>query len=490
MKLTVIIVAYNSRDDLSDCLRAILDSRLTEAEIVVVDNASADDSVALVRSCFPAVRVLRSETNLGFGGAINFAVPQTQGDVIVVLNPDVTVNPDCITSLIDWIDRDADTGVVGAKLLYPGSSIIQHAGGLIAYPLALASHYGYGQDDLGQYDVPRDVDYVTGAVFAIKRSVLMAVGGFDEGFYPAYYEETDLCYRVRRAGYRVVYVPQAVALHHESRTTGRDSATYFRFFHRNRLRYVLKHYDDDQILQDFWMAEFERLRSLESTTEVSALAAAYEDNLAIVQRKSTLLSNRTHVESLPITPVRIQMLQSLAAGAGQWNDVLIRQAQTARLEDPIEKIPKLPLFVEQIRQHSHICEPDFRSGLPVVGRAIVSVRRFWNWMSTKWYVRSVIQQQNAFNAAVADAVSEIEDEIRELRDVQKCLSEQARTAANVVKRVKNGEDLGIDLDCGVTELRREIALIDVRLRQFAERLEAIDRDTRKTARLRHPDRAN
>jgi len=240
VRASLIVVNWNGAAFLDACLQALLSQVAPDDQVLVVDNHSTDASVALVRARFPQVALIDNARNLGYAGGANVGLRAARGDVLILLNPDVTAHAGWLAAL-KAACRDARVGVAGGKLLYPGGEIIQHAGGMIHFPMATADHYGYRQRDQGRWDRARDVDYVTGAALALRRDVLETVGLFDEAFYPAYYEEVDFCFRARQAGYAVRYVPQAVATHHEHASVGEESDLYRRCFHRNRLRFVLKH---------------------------------------------------------------------------------------------------------------------------------------------------------------------------------------------------------------------------------------------------------
>jgi GT2 family glycosyltransferase len=253
-RASIIVINWNGAAFLEMCLKALLTQTTVEDEIIVVDNDSIDNSVEFVRSHFPDVELLCNEHNLGYAGGANVGLRAARGDVCILLNPDVEVHRGWLRALKDVL-VDKGVGVAGCKLYYPGEEIIQHAGGIIRYPLAAADHHGYRQRDEGQWDGEREVDYVTGAALALRRDVLDGVGLFDEGFCPAYYEEVDFCFRVRDAGYQVRYVPEAVATHHEHAALGEESYAYIRYFHRNRLRFVLKHRGPQWFVKEFVPAE-------------------------------------------------------------------------------------------------------------------------------------------------------------------------------------------------------------------------------------------
>jgi GT2 family glycosyltransferase len=255
---SLIVINWNGAAFLDVCLHALLAQATAEDEIIVVDNYSTDHSLELVRSSFPHVKLICNQRNLGYAGGANTGLRAARGEVRVLLNPDVKVHAGWLSALKATLE-DKRIGVVGCKLYYPGGKMIQHAGGIIRFPLATADHYGYRQHDEGQWDHAREVDFVTGAVLALRRDILDAVGFFDEGFYPAYYEEVDYCFRVRRAGYGVRYTPQAVATHHEHASLQAGSPRYLRLFLRSRLRFVLKHCETQDFLEGFVPAETRRL---------------------------------------------------------------------------------------------------------------------------------------------------------------------------------------------------------------------------------------
>jgi GT2 family glycosyltransferase len=251
---SVIVINWNGAAYLDACLEALLAQIGAGDEILVVDNDSTDGSVELLRSRFPSIQVVCNARNLGYAGGANAGLRRARGDLFILVNPDVEVHPGWLGALKEALQEER-VGVAGCKLYYPDGRTIQHAGGIINFPLAAADHYGYRQRDEGQWDRGRAVDYVTGAALALRRDVLDRVGFFDEGFCPAYYEEVDFCFRARDAGYQVRYVPTAVATHHEHAALGEESYSYIRYFHRNRLRFVLKHRGPRWFLEEFVPAE-------------------------------------------------------------------------------------------------------------------------------------------------------------------------------------------------------------------------------------------
>lgn len=265
--VVVLVLAWNGRDFLPTCLRALLAQAYDgNYAVLVVDNASVDDSVELVRRDFPTVALLTNARNLGFAGGNNAGLRALLAgrapapidfipDLVVLLNQDTEVEPGWLRGLAAVFDRREHAGVVGCKIFFPDGTTLQHAGGQVIAPLATGQHRGTGEADVGQYDVEEPVEYVTGASMAVHRRVFEAIGLLDEGFTPAYYEDGDFCYRARAAGFEVIYTPAARLRHHETASLQGQSSAHQRAYHRNRIRFVLKHSALDEITQSFVPAE-------------------------------------------------------------------------------------------------------------------------------------------------------------------------------------------------------------------------------------------
>lgn len=237
--ITGIIVSFNTRDLLRECLQSFLKecaeyaerAGLAEdatAEILVVDNASRDGSPEMVESEFSAstfsVRLIRSAVNLGFGAANNLAIEQAQGRYIVLLNSDAFLHPGALSRAVELMDKNPAVGFGGARLV--GRDGTWQPSGRLFHTIwrdtitltGLAAKFPksriFGAPDRTWADqsVAADVDWVPGAFFIIRREALKKIGLFDPRFF-LYYEETDLCRRVKVAGYRVAYWPEVVVTH-------------------------------------------------------------------------------------------------------------------------------------------------------------------------------------------------------------------------------------------------------------------------------------
>ncbi|MBI4320006.1 MAG: glycosyltransferase family 2 protein [Chloroflexi bacterium] len=445
--VSAIIVTYNSEAHIKGCLEALLRSTYPISQFIVVDNASTDNTVRIVEANFPMAQLLKNDGNLGFAGGVNAGLARATGDIIVVVNPDVVVEREWLGELVKAVVDNPDAGIVGSKLLFGDGRTIQHAGGILKYPVALSDHYGYGELDVGRYDRLRDVDYVTGAALAIRREVLQSLGGFDETFYPAYFEETDLCRRIKMAGFKVLYVPTAVGIHYESASAVRNSYNYYYFYHRNRLRFVLKHYSPDQLAGDFFPAETHRLSPTWPAEERKALVRVY----------------REVAEELPLT----RGLQASAEDSAEVASALGRLRERAHelFGDSDGRIEVATSRLARLREIQHVAEQPFVSSVPLAGPIIVRFREAWNWVSTKWYVRQLIQQQNRFNAQMVDYLVELEDRLTELR---RCLDEV--------------EQIGIHADRKGVELTRDLAALGYQLRKIRE---SVDGDPGASPRPQH-----
>jgi GT2 family glycosyltransferase len=286
--VSVIVVNYNAGELLDRCLES-LEQRSAEpsAEVILVDNASSDGSAERVAGRYPWVTLIRSGRNLGFAGGVRQGAARAVGTILFLLNPDAEIYPDTLGEVVSGLNADPKLGVAGCKIYEPDGSTLQHAGAVL-HPSLITSHLGRGEEDRGQYDQPADVDYVTGAALAVRREVWDELGGLDPGYRPGYYEETELCLRARRRGYRVRVLPAARALHHESVSSGKLSARFFYRYHRNRLRFLVRNFGLTYWLFSFGPHEVRWLRRGMPAEQRLPVIKAYLTNL--VRLPLTLLT--------------------------------------------------------------------------------------------------------------------------------------------------------------------------------------------------------
>ncbi|NBU64595.1 MAG: glycosyltransferase family 2 protein [Chloroflexia bacterium] len=253
--VTLVIVTYNSSAVLPACAATLAQLEMPGGyELIIVDNASRDDSVAVAHQQFPTAQIITNRQNRGFAAAVNQGVALGSGRIVATLNPDTEVAPTWLAALGAPLDRDPQIGIVGSAISDPHDGHLLHSGGQYDAVTFRTMH----RADVSQTS-EADVDYVTGAGMAMRRTDWERLGGFDEGFFPAYFEDLDLCLRVRASGLRCLFVPQAQLHHHESTATGKQSGAFYFYYHRNRWRMISKALATGQLAPDFVQCEAQAL---------------------------------------------------------------------------------------------------------------------------------------------------------------------------------------------------------------------------------------
>lgn len=391
---SVIIPVWNGMNDLPACLAALAELNYSDLEIIAVDNASTDNSAGWIATHYPNVRLIRHEENKGFGGACNAGLAAAKGDVLVLLNQDTIVRREWLAALVKTLAEDDTIGIAGSKALYPNGTI-QHAGAAID-ARGVSEHFGYRQEDKGQFDRLMEVDFVTGASLAMRRALYEQIGGFDPGFFPAYLEDVDLCYRARAAGWRVVYVPESVLIHNERSSAATPDYAGALIYHRHRLRFVCKHWTVQKLRDEFLPTESDWLAHLRPSEE-QWLAAAHHAYMVQLLNLSELSTWRQKLlgESPHAIDAVAQVLMTLRA----IYPLHLMGITPERMPPPIAPLQEAQALVE-------IREQPFRSTVPIIGRWIAAFRQQWNRVSTEWYVRPMIRQQSAFNALLWRALAQ------------------------------------------------------------------------------------
>ncbi len=244
--VSVILVTYNTRDLLGRCLEA-LPAALEGVpyEVWVVDNGSTDDTLAWLRAHHPEVRVLANPTNRGFAGANNQAMARAQGRYLLLLNTDTQPLPGSLVALVRYLDQHPEVGIVGGSLLNPDGSPQGCAADFPTWWKELVLLTGpLGHRLLGPWfpfhppsETPRAVDWVSGACLMVRREVVEAIGGLDEGYF-MYTEEVDWCWRARRAGWSVAVIPEARVIHLGGATARRMDGLRRRWLYASKARFL------------------------------------------------------------------------------------------------------------------------------------------------------------------------------------------------------------------------------------------------------------
>jgi len=221
---SIVIPVFNKVHFTSACLNSVAKhAGPTTFELIVVDDCSEDDTADYLSQC-RGVTVIRNAENSGFIASCNAGAEAARGRYLVFLNNDTTVTAGWLESLVETFSTFPDTGIVGARLVYPDGRL-QEAGGII-FSDGSGWNYGRGdRPDRPEYNFAGEVDYVSGACLAIEQRLFGKLGGFDRHYAPAYYEDTDLCFRVREHGLRVIYQPACTIVHHEGVSSGTDESS-------------------------------------------------------------------------------------------------------------------------------------------------------------------------------------------------------------------------------------------------------------------------
>lgn len=242
----IVILNWNGVDHLRRFLPSVVAAAPEGVEVIVADNGSTDDSVAVLRGEFPSVRVIRLDRNYGFAGGYNRALEYVEADYYLLLNSDVETPEGWLQPLVDCLDRNPDVAVVAPKLTaYADRRTFEYAGAaggyvdLLGYPFCRGRILRTVEEDGGQYDDERDVFWVSGAAFCCRAEVFHTLGGFDDDFF-AHMEEIDLCWRIQLAGYRVRVVPASRVFHLGGGTLQTDSPSKVFYNHRNNLAMLYK----------------------------------------------------------------------------------------------------------------------------------------------------------------------------------------------------------------------------------------------------------
>jgi len=238
MDISIIIVSYNTKDLIGDCIRSALAAKDCELEFFVIDNASKDGSAAFVRTTFPTVHLIPNNANRGFAAANNQALPLVQGRYILFLNPDTTVPADSLAAMVSFMDVHPQIGLAGTKILNPDGT----------EQWSVSSRYPGQKFTRRELDgLPGPIACVLGAAMIARTDLIRKLTGFDESFF-LYGEDQDLCLRIRRSGYEIGFIENAPVMHigGQSERESTDADIWERKVAAEFLFYE-KHYEDNTI---------------------------------------------------------------------------------------------------------------------------------------------------------------------------------------------------------------------------------------------------
>ena len=237
--VSIVTINYEHPEVTCALLKSLRQITYPNIEVIVVDNASVKDDPAIIHQSYPEIVFIQSKENLGFAGGNNLGIRQAKGEYILLLNNDTEVDPGFIEPLLRKLKSDPKIGAVSPKIrFYHTPDTIQYAG-YNPYTLVTLRQYliGLGEVDSGQYNTSCETFSIHGAAMMIPISVVKEVGLMAE-LYFLYYEEHDWAERIKRAGYRIFYVPESLVLHKESISTGKQSPLKTYYITRNRFLFA------------------------------------------------------------------------------------------------------------------------------------------------------------------------------------------------------------------------------------------------------------
>ena len=258
MKLSIIIVNYNVKYFLEQCLHSVQKGcNGLDAEIFVVDNDSVDGSVKMVRDKFPEVHLIENKENKGFSSANNQAIRRSKGDYVLLLNPDTIVEDDTLRKVVDFMDQHPDAGGLGVKMLDGKGKFLPESKRGLPYPsVAFFKVFGlstlfpksrfFSTYHLGYLDKDKThvVDVLSGAFMLLRKKVLDKIGLLDEAFF-MYGEDIDLSYRITKAGYKNYYYPETRIIHYKGESTKKGSLNYIFVFYNAMIVFARKHFSKE-----------------------------------------------------------------------------------------------------------------------------------------------------------------------------------------------------------------------------------------------------
>ena len=245
MKLSVVIVSYNVRNYLEQCLQSVQRAlEGIEGEVFVVDNHSDDDSVVTIREKYPWVRLIENQENLGFSKANNQAIRQSQADYVLLLNPDTVVAEDTLRGVLTFMDEHPKAGGAGVMMCYEDGSRAPESRRALPTPwVAALKMLGFTKRYYMSHlpwDQPCRIEVISGAFCLLRHEALKTIGLLDEDFF-MYGEDIDLSYRLLKGGWENWYLPYSI-IHYKGKSTQKSDYRYVHVFYQAMLIFFQKHY--------------------------------------------------------------------------------------------------------------------------------------------------------------------------------------------------------------------------------------------------------
>jgi GT2 family glycosyltransferase len=255
-KVGIIIVNYNGEKYTNDCIKSVFKSSYQNYLVIVIDNASTDNSVKLLEEFNNKIVIIKNNENLGFSGANNIGIKyalENECEYVLLLNNDTEIDKELIKNMVDASIKN-NNAIISPKIYYYDEpNMIWSAGGGLNWKKGLSFHYGKDEIDKGQYDQQKEIDFATGCCILIHKSVFDKIGFLAEEYF-LYFEDTDFCVRAKRAGIKIIYEPSARLWHKVSSTTGGEESLITLYYgNRNRLYFNNKFNKKNKLL---WLSYF------------------------------------------------------------------------------------------------------------------------------------------------------------------------------------------------------------------------------------------
>ena len=254
MKVSAIIVAWNSESDIAACLESVLAAKSGPLEILVVDNASQDGTPGLLRGYGNKIVLVENRSNLGFARAVNQGLERARGEYLLLLNPDAALEPGALEEMLSFMDQNPQVGAVGPQLLNPDGTIQPSCREfprpshlfweLLGFSKIFPRHPVFGSWRMGYFDHRslREVDQPMGACLLVRSTAAHEIGPMDDGNFPMFFNEVDWCLRLKQRGWTIFFNPRARAVHRHGASTARDRGSMIASSHQSLERYLDKNY--------------------------------------------------------------------------------------------------------------------------------------------------------------------------------------------------------------------------------------------------------
>jgi GT2 family glycosyltransferase len=253
MDLSIIIVTWNSQEYIRNCLDSIfLSGGNFTSEVIVVDNGSSDQTAEIVEEFYPQVNLIQNKTNLGYAKANNQGLEEAKGEYILLLNPDTQVLEDALFLMYELMEQNPKVGALGPKLLNPDKSVQPSCREFPTFSTLVWEFSGlsrlfprsktFGRWRMGYFDFDkaREVDQPMGSCLMLRKETLENVGIFDENF-EIFFNDVDLCYRIKKSGWKIYFYPEAKVIHHKGASTRKAKARMIWLSHLAFYKFFKKH---------------------------------------------------------------------------------------------------------------------------------------------------------------------------------------------------------------------------------------------------------